>query len=194
VREYVWRRRVRHRGAILHDEGRIAANGRAYIRQWITLPNSAENKQRDWAVTSDFLAASYFRYIQLRFRGLVQVRQFGSSVRIALLDIPLLRLKSGVPAPSQDMPIAAYAITGGLLATDGESGGGRLAVLIHELPEGRVQLVVEVSEYRARLLRLGPASLLYRWTQVRVHRWITFGYLLWYTEQGRHCSSHGEVP
>ncbi len=165
-----------------------------YVRQWIILPDFAANKARDGSVTGDFLAATYFTYIRLCFHGLVQVTQVGASVRIALLGIPLLRLRCGVRAPGQDMPIAAYTITGGLLATRGESGGGWLAVLLHELPKGQVRLVVEVSEYRARLLRLGPAGMLYRWTQVRVHRWITFGYLLWYVKQSRQCSSQGEAP
>jgi hypothetical protein len=194
VREYAWRHRVRRRGHLLHDEGRVAESGLVYSRQWLALPAAIGRPPHDKAAWCDFPAEAYFTYIRKRFHGLVQVRQDGSSLLLSVLALPLLRLTSRLPTQPQDARHVGYTISGGLLAIKGASSEGRLLVLLDRLPAGGSRLLVEVSDYPARLLGLGPAGLLYRLTQVQVHRWITFGYLLWCAEQEPVCGRTAACP
>jgi hypothetical protein len=193
VREYVWRHSVRRHGHLLHDEGRVADNGLVYSRQWLTLPGETGRTLHDHSVRSDVLVTAYFKYIRLRFRGLVQVGQQGESTRISLLGLLLLCLTAKALAPDQVRRCVAYTITGGLLVVPGASGG-QLIVCLHRVSEGESRLMVEVSDYQARLLRFGPANLLYRLSQAQVHRWITFGYLVWCIEQGLQGCRNGVYP
>jgi hypothetical protein len=113
------------------------------------------------------LGRLYWLEVSRVLRGLVVARvgDAGVEIRVAGLDLTLLRLGPGVVTADRDRVTCRYAVRGGLLS---RVEGGQLA--IEQITGERTELSVSVSGFFAR------RGLLYRQLQRRLHVAVSRGY------------------
>jgi hypothetical protein len=177
MRRLAWQSTVLYKDFLLHDEVRIAADGRVHSVQWLALPSASTARVLAERLDAFSLSVYYFATIERQLRTLVRVQLLGAGVRLNALGIPLLCLANQKVRHDQHLIEVGYTIDGGMLdATPQEKG--RFCMKLFEWDLNEWRLAVEITRYRPRAVAL-QSSLLYRLTQSAVHRWVTFDYLRW---------------
>ena len=134
------------------------------------------------------LGHSYWRYLRRISLGLLRVAYEPDAPSVVLLAKPLVLLRFRRPeyVTAPDLGQVTWPIESGMLVAEGGRGRGYLRIRVArggEERDGRIPLRVssEVANYHP-LLRLGGplarvGARLYAATQLRVHVWITRGFL-----------------
>lgn len=153
------------------QEARATLPERVFEQVWRT-----ENLER--------LARAYWRYLSKVSLGLIRVVYAQDSRTVVLVSkrLPLLRFQAPEYETEPDAGCVTWRIDRGLLVAREGRGQGFLRIVARKLPEpGQLHLSVSVESFypyirgRGRFARLG--AWLYGQTQVRIHRFVTFGFL-----------------
>lgn len=135
------------------------------------------------------LARTYWRFLTKATLGLVRVVYKPDSRTVVLLSrrLPLLRFRRPEYATGRGFGQITWPIERGLLVAPGGRGRGFLRITVRALEDGadaahaRLRVRAEVASFYpalrggGRFARLGV--LIYNATQLRIHVWITRGFL-----------------
>ncbi|PRO64443.1 hypothetical protein [Alkalicoccus urumqiensis] len=106
-------------------------------------------------------ARSYFSFLTLFSKGLIQTKRSKTTVTITLLGLPLIELKEEKNLPAS---LSCWAVTGGILTSKEKRSRGKFWFIKSTIyPE---LYYAGLTHYRPRL----PFRL-YKWTQSILHAW-----------------------
>lgn len=129
------------------------------------------------------LARSYWIYLRRSTGGLVRVIYGSDSRRIVLLSprLTLLRFCTPLYEPGQRRARVTWPIRDGVLVARAGHGRGHLRLTLTDEKADSVLIRSEISDYHPRLGGRGLVPRVGAWaysqTQLRVHTWITRGFL-----------------
>jgi hypothetical protein len=170
------------------ESERIDARGAVSSAQEAILAASPEWIDSLWQPAGvERLARGYWRHLHRVSRGLLRVvyEERSRTVVLGFRWLPLLRFRAPEYEISPSTATVTWRIDRGLLVAAEGRGSGWLRIALDRLDaeerSSRVHVRVEVRNFYPWLRGRGPfarlGARLYSATQVRAHRWITFGFL-----------------
>ena len=169
----------------LEDETVTAANGAVRSVQSATVELPAEALDELWRPHYlERLARTYWAYLTRVTLHLIRIHYRPDGRDVVLLFKRLRLLSFSAPAYDMngDTGTVTWKISGGLLVA--RPGEGLLRIAVHRLATAdgdpgtvaKVRLDVEVSNFYPAIAEK-VSSHLYRWTQSKIHVFVTYGFL-----------------
>jgi hypothetical protein len=157
--------------------------------------------------TLELLARSYWRFVRRRSFGVIRMSYGPGSRSVNLISrrIPLLRFRNPEFETGPDFGRVRWPIDRGLLVAGGDLGNGYLTIEVRRDGERPVEkghramtVTSEVANFYPWLRGTGrfarTGTWLYAQTQLRIHLWITRGYLRSLADLPASVIREGEDP